>query len=201
MPRSRLRRRAIHHAAVVAACLAIGLATLGCTSTITPPSDPREPVEAYLVEDYRHFGVVLRRSPGVLVEYGYGDWDWYAMMHARWYNVFDTVLWPTQGTLARREIRARDGAELRARIPWMEVRAIAVASEGARELLADLDAQWALREDEQHYNPVYKLSFVPHDDGFWFLHNCNDAVADWLHALDCSVSWVPIRLGLALTEE
>ena len=42
------------------------------------------------------------------------------------------------------------------------------------------------------------MSFVRHEDGFWFLYNCNDAVADWLRRLGCAVSWVPIRLDLSV---
>ena len=44
------------------------------------------------------------------------------------------------------------------------------------------------------------MSFVPHEDGYWFLYNCNDVVARWLQELGCSVSWVPIRLDLEVAE-
>ena len=44
------------------------------------------------------------------------------------------------------------------------------------------------------------MSFVESEDGFWFLYNCNDALADWLRELGCSVSFVPVRLGLSLRD-
>ena len=40
------------------------------------------------------------------LEYGFGDWDYYALEHNAWYLIFDTVLWSTQGALSRREFQA-----------------------------------------------------------------------------------------------
>lgn len=180
--------------------LAAVLLAFGCTSTITPPPDPQEPVDVFLIQDARHLGLLLPRSPGVFVEYGYGDWDWYAKLHDCWYHVFDTVLWPTQGTLGRREVRTPDGEGVSQILSWTQVQPIPVPAAAARDLLASLDAQFARHQQEELYNATYGMTFVPHDDGFWCCYNCNDAVTDWLRALGCSVSWVPLRLGLALAE-
>jgi hypothetical protein len=180
------------------ACAAV-FAAFGCTSTVTPPPAPEDPQAVYLLQDDRHVGLLLPRAPGRVVEYGFGDWDWYAMERDAWYNVFDTVLWPTQGTLCRRELAAHGAADLRARLPWATVHEFAVERARAGALLLDLDAQFAAHADELHHSARYGMDFVPHDDGYWLFHNCNDVLADWLRRLGCEVSWVPVRLGLAVT--
>jgi hypothetical protein len=177
---------------------AIALAFFGCTSTVTRPPVPADPVHVFLIQDDRHLGLVLPRESGRLVEYGFGDYDWYALGHDAWYCAFDTVLWPTQGTLARRELDAHDGSSLRQRLPWVTVDEIAVERAPMRALLAELDAAFARHADRVHHNAAWGMDFVPHEDGYCCLWNCNDMVADWLERLGCRVSWVPIRLGLVV---
>lgn len=174
---------------------------VGCTSTITPPPAPRDPVSVFLVLDDRHRGVVMQDAAGTgMVEFGYGDWDWYAQNHDAWYDVFDTILWPTTGTIGRRPTDATSGQDLRARYPWIELHEFAVERDAMVALRGDLESRFAARASEQHYNARYRMTFVPVDDGYWCLFNCNDAVADWLERLGCSVSWVPIRIGLQVAE-
>ena len=80
-------------------------ANAGCVSTIEPPSNPRQPVTVFLQSEARHKGLLLPKAEGRFVEYGFGDYDWYALEKDRWYYVFDTVLWPTKGTLGRGSAR------------------------------------------------------------------------------------------------
>ena len=177
----------------------IGLfAVAGCTSTIRPPASPEDPVATYLLMDDRHRGVWLPRKEGGFVEYGYGDWDWYAKNHDSWYHVFDTVFWSTQGTLGRRFSSSRNGDELRRQFYWMKLHEIRVARTDMEALRTELANAFAKGADQQVYNARYRMSFVPSPDGYWLLHNCNDVVANWLAKLGCSVSWVPIRLDLAV---
>jgi hypothetical protein len=150
--------------------------------------------------DDRHRGLLLPRVEGGFVEYGFGDWDWYATNHDSWYHVFDTVLWPTQGTLCRRFIPARNGTELRQQFYWMELFEIVAARSAMESLRAELANTYACNAEREVHNTRYRMFFVPHRDGYWFLHNCNDAVATWLEQLGCSVSWVPIRLGLQVEQ-
>ena len=103
----------------------VGLALLPvlcCTSTVTPPPPPADPTTIFLLSEALHTGVVLPPDPpddpGGYVEFGFGDWSWYALGNEQWYNAFATVLWPTQGTLGRREFGSRSEAALRARVTW-----------------------------------------------------------------------------------
>jgi len=168
----------------------------GCVSDIRPPTAPADPVATYLLMDDRHRGVLLPRVEGGFVEYGFGDWDWYADNKNSWYHAFDTVLWPTQGALGRRFSAARDGDDLRREFYWMKLYEIVVARSNMEALRAELAQAYAEEATQEVYNPRYRMSFVPNGDGYWLFNNCNDVVATWLEKLGCSVSWVPIRLDL-----
>ncbi len=175
-------------------------AVTGCTSVIYPPESPKDPVPTYLLMDDRHRGVLLPLKDGGFVEYGYGDWDWYANNHDHWYHVFDTVLWPTEGALGRRFSAAKNGDEIRRQFPWMELHEFMVDRKNMEGLSAELAAAFAKGAEQEVYNSRYQMSFVHHEDGYWCLCNCNDVVARWLEVLGCSVSWVPIRMDLEVAQ-
>ena len=177
----------------------VGLfAVTGCTSVIHPPRAPEDPVAVYLLMDDQHRGLWLPAGASGFVGYGFGDWDWFATNHDAWYYVFDTVLWPTHGTLGRRSSAARSADELRRELHWMQLHEIVVARGNMEALRAELADSFAKGADEQVYNELHRMTFVPHPDSYWFLYNCNDAVTGWLRKLGCSVSWVPIRLDLTM---
>lgn len=172
----------------------------GCVSTARPPAAPDDPVATFVMSDSMHCGLVLPRSEGGFVEYGYGDWDWYAEDYDSWYHVFDTLLWPTQGTLGRRLTVASDGDALRKEFHWMEVYELVVASKDLMRVRAELGALFQKGIEDLVLNRRDQMSFVPHDDGYWMLHNCNDEIAEWLEQLGCEVSWALIRVGLRVEQ-
>jgi hypothetical protein len=182
--------------------LLAGLAALGwiagCVSTVTPPADPEDPETVYLVTGACHAGVVLPDPAGGMVDFTYGDWDWYAMNHDRWYHVFDTVLWPTCATLGRERLVTRDPQGIRARYPGHVVQPFRAARDRVTRLRLALEARFRAHLADVVYNERWKLSFVPLGRSYWFVNNCNDMTAAWLRELGCSVSWVPVRLGLGL---
>ena len=187
----------------LASLLAGGILILGhasCVSTITPPADPREPATVFFRSEAMHRALLLPRAQGGFVEYGFGDYDWYGLEQDRWVNVFDTVLWPTTGTLVRRIVDVDDLDGLKANYPLSTLAPMAVERTAVTRLERRLAEQYARHESGELYNATYAMSFVESEDGFWFLYNCNDALADWLRELGCSVSFVPVRLGLSLRD-
>lgn len=177
--------------------LVVVAATLGaCTSTVTPPIDPVDPITVYLVQEASHVGLVLPDGDGALVEYGFGDWDWYAAMHTSWYHVFDTVLLPTIGALGVR--RFEDRRRFVAVHPPTNHAALRVARADVDALAASLARAFAQRHEDRLHNAIYGITFVPAARTYWFGYNCYDAAADWLRALGCRVTGAPIRLGLAV---
>ena len=195
-PRHARRRR--RWALGIAAIAALGLLSLGCTSTITPPREPAHPTTVYLLREAMHSGLVLPPSPGSpdYVEYGFGDWGWFALGHDAWYHVFATVLWPTAGALARRTFAAANDSELRARVTWAELQALTVDGDLVARLRAELQQRFEAGLAHAVRRADLGWTFVPMDRGYWFGNTCADVAAEWFVALGCEVSWVPIRASL-----
>lgn len=181
--------------------LAIAWVIVGCTSTVKPPRGVGDPAEIYLTYEARHRGLVLPDASGELIEYGYGDRDWYALGKDRWYHAFDTLLWPTGGTLGRHATGTRTGDELRAHFLGRRIVSLRVELVAVVALRDRLEAEFAAGIGDSIWNPDYRMDFVPYPHRFWCFHNCNDAVADWLRELGCEVSWVPVRTDLRVEGE
>lgn len=196
---SRRRRRRWLAVAVVAALLGTAF---GCTSTITPPPAPTDPTTVFLLREAMHTGIVLPGDPGSdgYVEFGFGDWNWYALGNDAWYQVFPTVLWPTQGALGRRAFGTHAAAGLPAAAYWAEVQPLVVSSARAAALrqrlqnLFDAGAAQEVRRDDLRFR------FVPFASSYWFPQNCADVAAAWFEELGCDVGLSPIRLGLTVAQ-
>jgi hypothetical protein len=195
-PRPRSRRWRRFTAIAVAGSAVFALAG-GCTSTITPPATVTDPVTVFLLREAMHSGIVLPRSgDGEYVEFGFGDWSWFALANDSWYHVFATVLWPTQGTLGRRTFGARTATELRQRVTWAELQPLAVERTKADALVGRLQREHDARIAEAVTRPTLGWTFVPYDRSYWFPQTCADVAAEWFRELDCSVGWTPIRASL-----
>lgn len=198
-PTGARRRRTRRQFATVAA-IAIVSGCHGCTSTVTPPANVVDPVEVFLLREAMHTGIVLppSRPDDEFVEFGFGDWSWFALGNDEWYHVFATVLLPTQGTLGRRTFGARTADDLRARVTWAELAPVAVERTKAAALRARLELEHREHFVDAVRRPELGWTFVPWDHSYWFVVTCADMAADWFRELDCSVGWVPIRAGLAV---
>ena len=151
-----------------------------------------------VIADEKHRGLVVPGPGGGLVEYGFGDWNWYALGRDRWYHVFATVLWPKAGCFARREHPEGDLTALRQRLASVRLLVVAVPQARVLALRDRMERGFADRAADAHWNPRHGMLFVPCERSFWFANTCADQVADWLRELDCEVSWVPIRVGFRL---
>lgn len=190
-----MRRRGLAAAAVAG----VGWSVVGCTATVTAPTRVTAPATVHLLREAMHTGLVLppATAGGDYVEYGFGDWQWFALGDDRWHRVFATVLWPTQGTLARRPFRAADDAALRGAAYWAELTPLVVERELVEALRRRLDERAHRRRDEAVERPGLGWTFVPDDDSYWFPNTCADVVGAWCEELGCAVSWVPVCSSLA----
>lgn len=182
--------------------LAVVLTCMGCTATVVPPAMPEDPVQVFLLSEALHTGIVLPPDPGSsgnpdqYVEFGYGDWSWYALGNNAWFNAFASVLWPTQGTLGRRTFGARDPDSLRRRVVWAKLQPVMVSRASAAKLRRQLQAEFDGLRKQVVVRNQYGFRFVPTQDSYWLWHNCADRAADWLVALGCEVGWWPVRYDL-----
>jgi hypothetical protein len=201
-PDQRRRRRRRVLAAVLLVALLLPF-VVGCTSTVTPPATPADPVRVFLLQEAMHTGLVLppaEHSPGdaEYVEFGFGDWSWYALGHDAWYHAFATVLWPTQGGLGRRTFGARTAAELQLAVTWAKLSPIDVSATKAAALRRRLQAEFDAHVEAAVLRQDLGFRFVPVDQSYWLPHNCADAATDWLRELDCKVTGALLRTSLCL---
>ncbi|MCY3002136.1 MAG: DUF2459 domain-containing protein [Planctomycetota bacterium] len=176
---------------------AAGLAAwiVGCTATVKEPAAVADPVSVLLLREALHTGLVFPRETE-LVEFGFGDWAWYALEEDEWYDALPTVLWPTRATLSRRVIPATDAESARAALPWLDFVELRVERSAAERLRDRLEEQFAAGSGELVQPPGRSMQFVPCEGSYWFGHNCADVAAQWLEELGCEVSWLPIRFDL-----
>ncbi|MCC6671598.1 MAG: DUF2459 domain-containing protein [Planctomycetes bacterium] len=195
-PRRRLRRRrGLWIAGLLLAASALVLAFWN-TATVRPPAAPEEPVSVFLIRDALHRGLLFPQPGAGHVEFGFGEWRWYALGQDQWYRAFPTVLWPTPGTLSRRTIAARDAAGLRATLHWATFQELRVARAAVERLRDTLEREFHARRVQAISRPEYDMTFVPWPREYWMFHNCCDALAAWLRELGCAVSWVPVTMEL-----
>jgi hypothetical protein len=151
-------------------------------------------VSVWLVIEARHRGLILPRETGDLVEYAYGEWQWFAHNRDAWHDVPRAALWPTRGTLGRRLPDVEPNRGVPRELPGREFVELRVCRTHLDQVRQKLEQQFYQRQDEAHHNPRYGFTFVPHESAFWLGHNCTDAVAEWLRDLGCEVSRTPLRL-------
>jgi hypothetical protein len=161
----------------------------GCTCSIITPHDPVDPVSVFVLDYGRHSSLALPTTDEpTLVEYAYGDWDWFALDKSEWHDAFPTLFWPTRGALGRRSLDVEPTpASVLQFVRCEEVLEIRVSGRCVSGLATELNRQFNNRIDTLHYQPLYDLTFVHADRSFHLFHNCNHAVADWLRKIDCRV--------------
>lgn len=176
---------------------ALGLLLASCTSIAVAPRSTEDDVEVLLIDEGWHKGLVLPEEGGKRVEWGFGDYAWYALEQNHWYDVFATVLWPSQGCLSRREWSEEERELRRAG----DVVAFRAPRERVAVLARELEAEFAGAPGEPVWNAASRTAFVRHRRDYWLLHDCHDETAQWLVELGCTVEPALVRGGIALRTE
>lgn len=189
--------------------LAMACSAVSCTAVVTPPSHPEQPTTIFVLREALHVGLVLpsgasSSEPG-FVEFGFGEWSWYALGNEAWYRVFPVVLWPTAGTLCRRKFAAHDEDALHTLCAQTgrELDALRVDARAVATLRDQLNAQFdaATARGAPVQRPELGMEFVLAGESYWFAHTCADVAARWCEQLGCTVGWMPIRGSLAVGKD
>ena len=80
----------------------------GVHARVNPPKQVTEPERVWLLQFPIHPALVFQTEPGVFVMYEYGEWAWFAEQKTSKMRFFPVFLWPTQGSLSRRELTLPD---------------------------------------------------------------------------------------------
>lgn len=164
-------------------------ALCGCTYQVRPPIDPRDPVSVFIADYGFHSTLLLPRADGSVVEYAYGEREWFARNHEEWFRVAPVLLWPTPAVLGRRELAAPPRYDaLREHIRPEALHEVPVERSAAARLARKLDADFDSRRAEAIENRRLGMTFVPYDPPYSLLSHCNMFVAQWLREMGCEVT-------------
>lgn len=179
---------------LLAVLIGLMLHCVGCATRLTPPANVADPVQIQLVDYGRTSLIVIPDHTGQhLVEYAYGDWDWYALRKTEWWRAIPALLWPTRGALGRAEIAHFDEAGVE------RIHTITVERSAAARLQRELDSQFWNQRNTLVYTPEVNMEFVHFGHWYWGFHNSNYATACWLHKMGVRVRGTPLWSSWKIT--
>ncbi len=160
--------------------------TFGCSTVVVPPEQVEEPETVLLVDYGLHSSLILPAEDGGSWEYAYGEWFYYAKRRFLLLTGPPAVLFPTPGTLGRRKISADSTSEnLRLQFVPEKTFQLNVEAERLSSLRERLDRYFRNQKEHLTRNDDIPLDFVPYEQPYWQLHNCNHEVVSWLEELGC----------------
>src|SRR5947207_1449220 len=173
----------------------IGVVALlgGCATHIVPPSAPSNPVAVYVTDYGRHSSILLPMGDGHLMEYSYGDWEYYALNKYKWYIGATKLIVSDASGLGRR-ILPHPGTDeaLQKYINSKRLLRIEIEQSRVLELLAELDHRYNERLDTMVFNNYSHAYFVKDDTHYGLFHTCNAETAGWLRKLGCRVDGLAV---------
>jgi hypothetical protein len=170
----------------------------GCQHVIEPPATVADPVRVFVIDYGRHASLALPKEDSGLVEWSWGDWNWFALERTGPIEGLQALFASPRSTLSRRELApARESEELGARVGAQEVLAVNVERERSRALLRHLEARWLRRRGEAVTHPSGHV-FVPEDSRYSLFHNSVHELARWLEALGADVSGTGVTADFKL---
>ncbi len=179
------------------------LATLGlagCQHSLTPPATVSDPVRVFVIDYGRHASLALPKENSGLVEWSWGDWNWFALERTGLVEGLQALFASRGSTLSRRELTpAQDAEELAARVGAEEVLALDVERYRARALQRHLDVRWLRRRNEAVAHSSGRI-FVPDDSSYGLANNSVHELARWLEALGAEVSGTGVTADFKLSE-
>ena len=165
----------------------------GCATKVVPPSNPANPVAVYITDYGRHSSILLPMGDGHLMEYSYGDWDFYALNHYKWYIGASKLILSDGSGLGRRILpNPGDDAALQKMISSKRLLRVEIEQGKVMDLLAELDQRFSAKIETMVYNNYTHGYFVKDESHYWLFHTCNAMTAQWLEKLGCKVSGLAV---------
>jgi len=165
----------------------------GCATTVVPPSNPANPVAVYITDYGRHSSILLPMGDGHLMEYSYGDWEFYALNQYKWY-IGASKLFFSEGSGLGRRILAHPGDDeaLHKMLGCKRLMRVDIEQSRVCELLEELDQRYSAKIETMVYNDYGHSYFVKDESHYWLFHTCNAMTGQWLEKLGCKVSGLPV---------
>ena len=180
--------------------LLAGIGLGGCQHSIKAPESVRQPVRVFVIDYGRHASLALPKEDSRLIEWSWGDWNWYALERTGAAEGLQALFASPRSTLSRRELApASDSRELAARVGAEEVIGLEVERERANALQRRLEARWLRRRDQAVTHASGRV-FVPDDARYSLFNNSVHELARWLEALGAEVSGIGVTANFELRD-
>jgi hypothetical protein len=158
----------------------------GCTTTVTPPPQLKDPVTVYLTDQTIHSSVLLPVGDGKYMEYAKGDWN-YAAKNNHWpWDVVIALFFSQQGALGRRVLTFDPAHPEKTPLLNGTPNAMQVERADVQFLLVDLDTRF-MKGDQPTENPDNKFIFRRVSENYSLFDNCNSLTKRSLGTLHCKV--------------
>ncbi len=165
----------------------VAVVLLWSPTVIIPPTQPEEPRLVYVVDHGIHSRLVLPDGEGGLVQYTYGDWQYFALQQQTAVTALQALFWPTPATLGRRYLSNISQVNQTLTDRQRQVLELEVSGVQVTQLRSRLDTWFTDHQDTQVHHPASDLRFVKVEPSYTVFHNSNHELVAWLHDLDCEV--------------
>ena len=165
----------------------------GCATRVVPPANPANPVAVYITDYGRHSSILLPMGDGHLMEYSYGDWEFYALNKYKWY-IGASKLFFSDGSGLGRRILAQPGDDeaLHKLLGCKRLMRVDIEQSRVSNLLEELDRRYSAKIETMIYNDYGHNYFVKDESHYWLFHTCNAMTGQWLEKLGCKVGGFPV---------
>ncbi len=174
-------------------CLTAPVFLVGCAWRVALPEDVRNPAPVVLTDYGRHTRLALPKEGGEMVEYGFGNWNYYALARRGPISSLRAVTGLGPAALARRRLPDIEG-EGPSRLWDYGRRSVLFYAEAERvaDLREVIELAWRENDVPERYHSRGPLEFVQYDATYHLFRNSNHKTAEWLEALGCRVRGSPI---------
>lgn len=187
-----------HHAHIPRRVAVLGTACAllwpsGCAWTVKPPPSPQEPVTVWVTEYGRHSRVALPSGRSTFLEYGFGEWNFYAREQRGFLSTLRAGAGLGSGAFSRRElVPAPDGTLGPPQTGGTRSASLQAEREAATRLRDRLEARWAANQPRVIVRSADGVPVSSDPQRYHLFANSNHAAADLLRELGCRVSGFPI---------
>jgi hypothetical protein len=188
---ARIRKNLLRLLPLVAV-LVVSMVCIGCGWTVTPPDRVSNPRVIFLSTYGQHSRVALQIDETRMIEYGFGDWRYYAVGEkSAWRGVMALAV-PTESALGRRIVPMAGSADGFSYVAGSGRSALLrVERRRIDELVAALDARYRANLGSE-ISGSGGFTYVKDEPSYHLLKNSNHQAAGWLRELGCEVSGFPI---------
>jgi hypothetical protein len=168
----------------LAALIALMAALAGCQNRPPAFATPSDPVRVYMLDYGRHSSLALPTEDGRLVEWFWGDWNWFALKNREIGDGVTALFGSPASTLGRRDLGRPDSPEaIRRAVGAVSITAADVERSRAQALSAELFHRYQQNSATEVTHSDGRRFVREPNGGYSLFHNSNHAVTDWLERL------------------